>query len=255
VDALGVTAAYTLLGCAVLLLCPVSYILIREKPEDMGLTVDGAPEKPKAALPEEATALSGALTVRQILSYRETWIIGISFGITLMMNAGVISQLKPRFVAVGMGDYEAMTFMCLTAAFGAAGKYGWGWICDRISPLTTARLLFMANTVSLAFILLPNNLFTTILFVCTWGFAMGGTLTVLPAMVAQAFGREKFPSAYKVMALFIILKALGYPLVGISFDLSGSYDLAYIVMMAAMGVILLGMCAITEKGLGRIRDS
>jgi hypothetical protein len=213
------------------------------------------PENPKAAPPAGVSALSKKLTVKQVLSYRETWIIGTSFGIIWMTGAGVISQLKPHFVKVGMGDYEAMTFMCLTAAFGAVGKYGWGWFCDKLSPLTVARLLFISNAVFLAFILLPNSLFTTILFVCTWGFAMGGILTVFPAMVAHAFGREKFPSVYKVLALFSFFKALGYSLMGISFDLFGSYDFAYITMITALGVSILGMCIISEKRLDRIRDS
>ena len=255
VDALGVTSAYTLLGCVVLLLCPISYIMIRDKPEDMGLTVDGVPEEPKATPPAGVPALSKDLTVKQILSYKETWTIGISFGIALMTAAGVVSQLKPRFVEVGMGDYEAMTFMCLTAAFGAVGKYGWGWGCDKISSLTATRLLFISNAISLTFILLPNNFFTTILFVCTWGISMGGILTVLPAMVTHAFGREKFPSVYKIMALFTLLKALGYSLMGISFDLFDSYDFAYIAMIAALGVSILGMCIITEKELDRLRNN
>ena len=102
------------------------------------------------------------------------------FGIGLMAVGGVLSQLKPRFVDTGMGSYVAMGFMCLTALLGAVGKYAWGWVCDRTTPLFATKLLFLCNALSLACIFLPHTLFNVILFVVGYGVCMGGIWTVFP---------------------------------------------------------------------------
>ena len=204
-------------------------------PEDIGLTVDGVAANPFAAAREEEKVIP--MNWRELVASRQMWIIGVSFGIGLMAVGGVLSQLKPRFVDTGMSSYVAMGFMCLTALLGAVGKYAWGWVCDRTTPLFATKLLFLCNALSLACIFLPHTLFNVILFVVGYGVCMGGIWTVFPSVVAYLYGKKQFPHVYKYISLFVAVKSLGYAAVGLSHSLTGNYNMAY------MGMVILLLAA------------
>ena len=214
---------------------PVCWRIIRNTPEDIGLTIDGVAANPFAAAREEEKVVP--MNWRELVASRQMWIIGVSFGIGLMAVGGVLSQLKPRFVDTGMGSYVAMGFMCLTALLGAVGKYAWGWVCDRTTPLFATKLLFLCNALSLACIFLPHTLFNVILFVVGYGVCMGGIWTVFPSVVAYLYGKKQFPHVYKYISLFVAVKSLGYAAVGLSHSLTGNYNMAY------MGMVILLLAA------------
>ncbi len=47
-------------------------------------------------------------------------------------------------------------------------------------------------------------------------------------IVADLFGRKSFSSVYKYLVLFMVLEAVGFVIMGLSFDLTGSYDSAFL---------------------------
>lgn len=235
VDTLGVSWAFSILGGLAFLLFPLCWRIIRNTPEDIGLTIDGVAANPFAAAREEEKVIP--MNWRELVVSRQMWIIGVSFGIGLMAVGGVLSQLKPRFVDIGMSSYVAMGFMCLTALLGAVGKYAWGWVCDRTTPLFATKLLFLCNALSLACIFLPHTLFNVILFVVGYGMCMGGIWTVFPSVVAYLYGKKQFPHVYKYISLFVAVKSLGYAAVGLSHSLTGNYNMAY------MGMVILLLAA------------
>ena len=234
VDTLGVSWAFSILGGLAFLLFPLCWRIIRNTPEDIGLTVDGVAANAFAAAREEEKVIP--MNWRELVASRQMWIIGVSFGIGLMAVGGVLSQLKPRFVDTGMSSYVAMGFMCLTALLGAVGKYAWGWVCDRTTPLFATKLLFLCNALSLACIFLPHTLFNVILFVVGYGVCMG-IWTVFPSVVAYLYGKKQFPHVYKYISLFVAVKSLGYAAVGLSHSLTGNYNMAY------MGMVILLLAA------------
>ena len=192
VDTLGVSSAFSILGGLAFLLFPPCWRIIRNTPEDIGLTVDGVAANAFAAAREEEEVIP--MNWRELVASRQMLlIIGVSFGIGLMAVGGVLSQLKPRFVDTGMSSYVAMGFMCLTALLGAVGKYAWGWVCDRTTPLFATKLLFLCNALSLACIFLPHTLFNVILLVVGYGVCMGGIWTVFPSVVALSLRQEAVP--------------------------------------------------------------
>ncbi len=245
IETVGVTSAFTLLGGLALMLSPVCWKLIRDTPAEIGLSVDGL-QRP---VPPPSKHGDGFVPIgwRSLVSNRRMWIIGLSFGLGLFAMGGVLSQLKPRFVDSGMDSYVAMTFMCMTALFGAAGKYAWGWACDKTTPLFAAKLLFLCNALSLSCIFLPHSVSNVALFVMAYGVCMGGLWTVFPAVVAYVYGKRQFPYVYKYVSLFVAVKALGYAAIGISHSATGSYDTAYMVMVGLLLAAFAATATLKER--------
>jgi MFS family permease len=90
---------------------------------------------------------------------------------------------------------------------------------------------------------LPANVFTAFIFSLLCGLGMGGAWTLLPAVVVDVFGRANFLAAYRVVAFFLFMKSFGYIITGQAYQLTGSYDAAFV----AYSVLCLVGFAITPR--------
>lgn len=239
IDAFGLAAAATVLGGCLLVFVPLCYGMVRDTPAEKGLETDGLPAPPTVGLP--LADPQPRTSARELFRGLRLWILGSAFGVALLCSSGVLGQLKPHFVDIGMSSYLAMTCMCLTALCGAVGKCAWGWICDKTTPLFSAKLLMLCNALSLLFILIPNSLWGTALFIICFGVCNGGVWTVYPAVISYLYGRTRFFAVYRYASLFVLLQSLGYTMMGISYDATGTYDMAYVAMIV---LLLLSFAAI-----------
>ncbi|MBD5627005.1 MAG: MFS transporter [Desulfovibrio sp.] len=239
--------AYFVLGGATLLLAPVCWVLVRRTPQMLHLHPDGRrhdPRPPKG-VPRQ---VSLAALVRD----PAPWCIGVAFGLALMVGAGVLSQLKPRFTDMGAEAYTAMILAGAAAFFGMLAKFFWGWLCDRTTPILASRALMMGSAASMGLLLLPPSLASMAAFGFFFGVSLGGLWVVLPAVVAYYFGSANFLSVYKFVAIFILVRSLGFPAMGLSYDLCGSYAFSDIFFSACLVVAAaLTFCLREDKAAER----
>jgi len=230
--------AFMWLGLMVLVVAPLSWLIVRDWPEEYGLAPDGLvpfkepswrPELGAETQPNGPAARGPFWTPARLVRTPAFWKLGASFALVQITLVGIMSQLKPRFVDLGFSDLTAMGLMCTTAFLGAVGKYVWGVFCDRYESKYVVAVLIGANALGLILGLLPGSLLALILFILVFGFAMGGVMSTFPIMVADLFGRESFAAVLRFVSLFLILQLVGYIIVGLSYDRLGSYDPAYIL--------------------------
>ena len=50
-----------------------------------------------------------------------------------------------------------------------------------------------------------------------------------PVITADLFGRTSFAAVYKFLFLFMALETIGFIIMGLSFDYTGSYNTAFII--------------------------
>ena len=147
----------------------------------------------------------------------QAYCMGLAFGLALMVGSSVMSQMKPSFADLGLAPYPAMLLACTAALFAALGKYFWGWICDRLCPLTASRLV----TVHLS---------------CQHGHGLPAPHPAQPRRVQRSLRRlhrrpvdsaarcgflllrqRKLLPSYKFVSIFIILRCAGYPIMGYAY--------------------------------------
>ena len=151
---------------------------------------------------------------------------------------GVMFQLKPRFSDVGFDGKTAMRLMAATALAGAVGKYLWARLCDSFPARTVVAALIAFNAAGLGLLLLPPSMAAVALFVVIYGFSMGGVVSTQPVMIAATFGREAFPTIARYIWVVVGFNCIGYPIMGMSFDMTGSYSAAYGIF------IVFNICAL-----------
>ncbi|MBN1495525.1 MAG: MFS transporter [Spirochaetes bacterium] len=237
----GMFYAFLWVSIGILFVAPLALYVVRTRPEDHGLLPDGVRHEPGAVHDAAPFLEPGMLpgvskkpshwTAGMVIRDRTFWTIGIAYGLSMATVLGVMFQLKPRFSDIGFDAVTAMRFMAATALVGTAGKYLWAFMCDRFPSRHIVALLLFLNAAGLSLILLDPSLPVIMLFIAVYGFAMGGVVSTQPVMIAEYFGREAYPTVARYVGLVVGINFIGYPLMGWSFDLTGSYDAAYAVFI------------------------
>jgi OFA family oxalate/formate antiporter-like MFS transporter len=248
----GIENAAFCIGLLIIGFGPLAWFLVRDWPEELGLTPEGLlPENSEHPLPVVPTPLQIHLApgrprgtqwpLSRLAASPVFWKIGFSFGLMMIGTVGVMSQLKPRFSDIGFSSVTAMLMMAATALAGAMGKYSWGFLCDRLAPRWVVAAMALFNCIGLGLGLINHSSAALMIFIPVFGFAMGGIMSTLPVMVATFFGRKNFSSVLRYISIFLVLQMFGYLIAGQSYDITGSYDAAYMVFIGLdlISVLLL----------------
>ena len=245
-----IAGAFLWIGLLTMAVGPLSWLVVRDWPEQFGLHPDGLPpdvikpvslyERMQQGVGE--TRREEPWTFRRLVATGTFWKVGLSLGLALTSVGAVMSQLKPRFADLGFEDMTAMWLMALTACIGAVAKYLWGMWCDRFDPRHVFALLVSMMALGLGLALIHDSLVALALFILIFGFAMGGVMSLFPIIVADLYGRESFPAVFRYVSLLVIIEVFGFVIAGQSFDRTGSYDLAYVIFivlaLVAVGLIV-----------------
>jgi len=235
----NISGAFLWIGLCTMGVGPLSWLVVRDWPEQLGLVPDGMLlEKlsgPGGPVQEEhlkrGAGREDPWTIRHLIGTGTFWKLGISFGLAMSSVGAIMSQLKPRFADVGFNDMAAMGMMAATACIGAIAKYVWGLLCDRFDPRRVFAVLVSMMALGLGLALIHDSLIALGLFIAVFGFSMGGVMSLFPIIVADLYGRESFPAVSRYLSIILIIEIFGFVIAGQSFDRTGSYDLAYVLFI------------------------
>ncbi len=231
---INITASFSLVGLFTISLVPLFWAVIRDWPEERGLHPDGTGQREDPLSCDHyssTSAVPNPYPISELVKTPTFWRLGLGFTMMLTGSVGIMSQLKPRFVDLGYGQWEAMFMMCCTAASGTLGKYIWGMLCDRFSPNKVAFALALLNSLGIWFGLMDSSKWALYGFIVIYGNAMGGLVPAFSVMTAYIYGRLYFAHVMKYMYIFLVMELVGYVIAGQSYDRTGSYDGAYWTFM------------------------
>jgi len=231
----SISDAFLWIGLFTMAVGPLSWLVVRDWPEQFGLAPDGALLEKLSSLgdPGLKERWNGGAgreepwTLRRLIGTGTFWKLGIALGLAMSSVGVIMSQLKPRFADVGFDDMTAMVMMAATACVGAIAKYVWGMLCDRFDPRRVFAVLVSMMALGLGLALIHDSLVALGLFIVVFGFSMGGVMSLFPIIIADLYGRESFPAVIRYVSLILIIEVFGFVIAGQSFDRTGSYDLAY----------------------------
>ncbi len=235
---LSLEATFVTIGLSIwLIIWPLAIALIREFPEDMGLTPDGI-ETPgdEQDLQRRSMAESDKAewTARAALRTGAFWKIAISYSFAMMAVSGVMLRVVPHFQNIGFSMETASMFLAGTALLGTIGKVAWGWLCDRFEIRRVISILFFLKALGLVILVLLPTQIGGVLFIFIYGFPMGGVLATLPAVIARCFGSRSFSIVAGTLGPFLIFQAMGHPIMSYIGDLKGSYNPAITIFVAGL---------------------
>lgn len=230
ISALGWRATYHLLGVLIcIVLIPLSILIIKDRPQDMGLLPDGRATKAGSEPPSSTGwTLGGALKAPAY------WLIMGSLTLAYLGTASIITHVIPFLQDKGLSLQLASTILALATGVSIIGRVAAGYLADRISVKYVTIFSFLLQAGGIALLLGAGSMTMIWAFVIVFGLAMGGMFALEPLLISRYFGLTSFGAIYGGLWAVVALGfATGPPLAGYIFDTSGSYNLAFVLFIAA----------------------
>ena len=231
-------------GLILLVSLPLTWLLMRETPREMGLRVDGEmPDRAQAeCAPGDPAALG--LSSKEAMGERSYWLI---FGSFLLVGVGITSVLAHLVpMLIGRGVAPATAALCMSSlGLGLIfGRILAGYLMDRFfAPHVAA--VFLSGLL-LGVVILASGAAGPIVFLAAIlvGLATGSEISEIAYMVSRYFGQRAFGLIYGTMfAAFQVGSAAGAYAMGRYHDFAGDYidALWMVAVLVAAGTALVLM--------------
>jgi MFS family permease len=244
IEAYGWRAAYELAGgCLLIMVLPVTYLVLRDDPAVMGLTVDGITAPAGTREGDTAAGTSGgrgfSSSPLKTLSLWEStrtfgfWLLSIAAALHTLTFTGILAHIVPMLIESHYSVTVAGLALGVSVGTSALGRIGGGTIADWTSEKYALAGSVAIQSLGVAFALaLGKSMLFVILFVGLFGFGFGGAEATIPVVLAEFFGLRAFGQVYGVLTLLATLGGfVGPVLAGRIYDASGSYEYAVIVFV------------------------
>ena len=240
-------------GTAALIMVPLIYIFLPERPTDVGVKPYGA--QAEWVEPTQIKGNAAALavnTLREAIRVKNFWYLVISFFVCGLSTSGLIgTHFIPAAHDHGMMEVAAASLLALIGVFDVVGTLFSGWLTDRIDP---RKLLFFYYFLrGLSLFLLPSILFATIhpstlFFVIFYGLDWVATVPPTILLCRTVLGPERATVVYGwVFAAHQIggsIAAFGAAVARVKF---GDYALAFYTSGIACLLVSMLVLRITYK--------
>lgn len=244
----GWESGYILLGCVVFVLTtPVGIFLLRSKPSDVGLKPYGQP-----AENAESRVETKGMSYLQALKSPSLWITALAF-LILAITVIVTQHLAAYFVSIGFDAVTAGIFMSIISAGIIVTNIAAGALADRMGLMKA--LLICSALYLVSFLLLPSTTFIAIICIALILMSIGNANTTLfaPMVTQSIFGMKDYASIWGIISMASVLgQAIGAPLWGLVFDMTGSYAPGMYISAALILIAYLGLVWASEYDVKRL---
>lgn len=245
IDHWGWREAYLTFAAMVLFISfPMTFFLLRETPDQMGLQPDGAAPNGDPLNPAPATDADVGLTGGEALRTRSYWLIFGSFALVGIGITSILAHLVP--ILIGRGVAPATAALCMSSlGFGLIfGRIFAGFLMDRyFAPYVAA--LFLAGLL-LGVVILATGTAGPAVFLAAVlvGLATGSEISEIAYIVSRYFGPKAFGQIYGVMfGAFQLGSAVGAIAMGLYYDQAGNYinALWVVSVLVAVGIVMIAL--------------
>ncbi len=223
----------------VAVVAPLSLLLIRDRPSDLGLQVDGDAQ-PESG-PREPAVLTG-LTDRQALRKPLFWVIALALMMFFFGMFGWTAHAVPYYESVGYSKWWAAQLLAIAAGSGIITRLVFGYVADRIPRIEVAAMV-LSGFLMLAFaalLMTGGSVLGVVIFLGFWFVGSSGGPMVEPLLTSRTFGMAYFASILGALGLVSQSGQIVSPIIaGAIFDATGEYDWAIFMFSCAIGLSLL----------------
>ncbi len=234
----------------------IACCFVKVRPEDMGQYPDGIP-------PETGTGVADSL-IPSARTYRTQtqWTLKAAM-ITPTLYFSMIASLAYlmpllmitthgilHFTDTGISNVRAASIISSILLGSAVFRFPAGWLGDRFEPRWIITGSLAVLLVSFLVLWKTVNIVLLTVFGFSFGCTYGACLVLIPAMLGNYYGPDSFPKIMGFMAPFLITFDTAVPVgAGIIADKTGSYDIAFIVLLIfiALGIAGAALCKPPSK--------
>lgn len=228
---------FLVLGIVTIIIVTVAAQFLKRDPSTMGLLPYGADGKTGKSPQSPVQGLS----VGEALRTYQLWFVLLAFFCYGFISISVSIHIVPDAIKVGIASAAAAIILATFGGLQIVGRIGMGLLADIIGNKRVYLLGFLVSAADLLFLSFNNAILAFFLFAIIFGIFLGGLGSSQPSWIANLFGLKSHGLLYGICGFgFTLGAAVGPYVSGRIFDISGSYQMAFIIcaIVALFGVIL-----------------
>lgn len=232
-----------------LILLPLFWLVVREKPKEKGLLPYGETEVADT-VSQSKVGTGDEFTVKSALKTPTFWLIALGsllFGFSTM---AVTQNQVPHLIDIGFSASVAASAVSIVGAFSGIGKFAFGFLCDLINP-KYARAIGLS--LQLTAIIIIINISSASPVVLVWLYAMliglsfGSWVPSLSMLTSTNFGLVAYGSILGMLSFFDMGGgAVGPLFAGYIYDIQQSYQLAFNIFLVLISAAIMATLLIRK---------
>lgn len=233
IGTLGWRGAWLVLAAAILVLGAAATAVMRRRPEDYGLSPDGAAAaRPTGTVVAAAEVSFGAREAARTPAF---WLLVISTNLAGLGFFGVNLHLFSYVTDGGLSAAVAATMITYLYTLHTVAKPLWGLVAERVHVRHCIAVCYAGGAVGVMILLLaPASVAGLAVFATVYGLTRGAQSFVTSLAWADYFGREAQGAIRGLASPFRHLSAAAGPVVGgVLHDVTGDYRLAFAIFATA----------------------
>lgn len=229
--------SYIILGLVILAGIFASSQFVKRDPGQIGEVPDGYSD----ITHQQREPLVKELSVIEAVHTRQLWVafaMFICFGFAVF---SIVVHVAAHVTDLGNSASVAATVLAFTGGLSILGRIVMGVIADRIGNRRSFIVGFILMISSLLVLMVATEIWMFYLFAIIFGFAFGGMGVSESPLIARLFGLSSHGTIFGIVAFgFTLGSATGPLFVGYIFDVTGSYQFAFLflVTISIIGLIL-----------------
>jgi MFS family permease len=212
-----------LAGLVVVIVVPVVWKVVRNTPEERGVTPEPDTDVADGMTPH----VYPIWTTMDVLKQRAFWVMVVAFTPMVAAFGAAQQNFAPYTADLGVSAQETSYLVSLMAIVMVGGKVFFGAMSDRWDHRWLYAVAIVVLVLTLGLMMLDPGYLQLVVISGLLGFAAGGYLPLLGAIIGSRFGPAAFGQVMGLVGPFTMLAAVGPWVAGYLRDTSGSYDVAW----------------------------
>lgn len=234
-------------------ICIPLALVVRNRPQDLGLLPDGEPSPPaeRQVAADEREALAVApespvggvtahqdegLTIGHALRTRSFWLVAFAMSLIGFGSVAVIAhQVAFLEEEVGFSSLVASLVQMAVPMVSLAGRLGFGWLADYVDKRKVLAAAYLFIAMGIVLLATVQSAWQVPLYLMIFAPGWGGSISVRPAFQADYFGLRAFGSIQGLMFFIGSAGSFTGPIfAGAIYDVADSYRLAFLIVGLAV---------------------
>ncbi|HLV98680.1 MAG TPA: MFS transporter [Ktedonobacterales bacterium] len=226
-----------------ILTIPPHALVLRRRPEDLGLVPDGILASPASSLAQ--TTHEPGVSTWVALQDATFWWTALAFALATLVAGALSVHLLPYLLDRGYTVSFAASMVGFIGVMALPGRLVFTILGERFSRRLVTALLFVLQALAMPMLLVVPGSLGVFGFVAVFGVGFGAITPARAALVADRYGTTHYARINSVLGVGITgARALAPVGVGILYDLLGIYSPIFwglaVLSVVAAGAILLG---------------
>jgi MFS family permease len=232
-----------------LIVLPLSMLLKRD-PSQIGLAAEGtARDAGRIEMQTREVGIhSAGLSLPEASRTRSFWLILAAWLLFASSFFLVMTHAVPHATDMGLSAIKAAVVISLMGGASIIGMLLGGRLSDSIGRKVPAVGCAIIEGGALIWLIWSHDLWMFYVFAVAFGFAYGGIVPAMTAMIGDTFGPKNIGTIMGVLAAgFQFGAGIGPVIGGLAFDLNGNYSLAFLVAALSMSAVALLLALIRPE--------